>query len=116
LQPMHKINYIKNEYLIDLSKEGENAYNEAAKNMVEGSYETSGAYLADAESPTDVANRQIILMAEVEELFYPGKKKKKSGGKSVKSTTGSTTSVIKGDLAVREESITGKPPTFAITP
>ena len=98
LQPMHKINYIKNEYLIDLSQKGEGSYNEAAKKIGGGIYETSGAYLADAESPTDVASRQIILMDKVKELFD------------------SKVSIIKGDLAVREESITGKPPTFAITP
>jgi hypothetical protein len=95
---MHKINYIKNEYLIDLSQKGEGSYNEAAKKIGGGIYETSGAYLADAESPTDVASRQIILMDKVKELFD------------------SKVSIIKGDLAVREESITGKPPTFAITP
>ena len=97
LQPKHKINYIKNEYLIDLSKEGESVYNEAAKNMVEGNYETSGAYLADAESPTEVANRQIRLMSIVKE---------RSG----------ETSVIEGDLAIREESVTGKALTTNITP
>ena len=36
--------------------------------------------------------------------------------KKVKELFDSKVSIIKGDLAVREESITGKPPTFAITP
>ena len=98
LQPVDKINYIKNEYLIDLSKEGEDIYNEAANKIGEGIYETSGAYLADAENPTEVASRQMILMQKVEEL------------------SGNRVDTVTGNEAVRYEQITGKRPTISINP
>ena len=96
LQPRFKINYIKNEYLIDLSKEGEDIYNEAANKIGEGIYETSGAYLADAENPTEVASRQMILMEKVEEL------------------SGNRVDTMTGNEAVRYEQITGERLKFPI--
>ena len=106
-----KIGYIKNEYLIDLSKNGEDIYNEAAQNINTGNYETSGAFLANAESPIDVANKQQLLMGEVAKLLgkepFPEVKSKKGSG---------DVDIIEGDLATRMEDITGRPTSAALQP
>ena len=60
--------YIRNNYDIKRKQIGETAFNEAAKNLTKGEFQTSESYLADSRTVKVELDRRLFLLQVVEDI------------------------------------------------